>query len=44
MKKMQVELITVQTQKQECQAQIEPLQEHVVEVLTHAEASRTQMA
>jgi hypothetical protein len=33
MKKMQVELIIVQTQKHERQAQIEPLQERVAEIL-----------
>jgi hypothetical protein len=44
LKKMQAELITAQTQKQERQAQIEPLQEWVAEVLAQAEAARTQMA
>jgi chromosome segregation ATPase len=44
LKKMQAELITAQTQKQERQAQIEPLQERVAEVLAQAEADRTQMA
>jgi peptidoglycan hydrolase CwlO-like protein len=44
LKKMQAELITAQTQKQERQAQIEPLQERVAEVLAQAEAARTQMA
>jgi peptidoglycan hydrolase CwlO-like protein len=43
-KKMQAELITVQTQKQERQAQIEPLQEWVAEVLAQAEGARTQIA
>jgi hypothetical protein len=40
---MHSELITAQTQKQERQAQIEPLQEQVAEVLTHADANRAQM-
>jgi predicted nucleic acid-binding Zn-ribbon protein len=44
MKKMQAELITAQTQKQERQAQIEPLQERVAEVLAQAEGARTQIA
>jgi hypothetical protein len=43
-KKMQEELITVQMQKQERQAQIEPLQEWVAEVLTQAEGDKTQIA
>jgi hypothetical protein len=44
MKKIQVELITTQTHKQERQAQIEPLQERVAEVLAQAEVARTYMA
>jgi hypothetical protein len=39
---MQEELITVQTQKQERQAQLEPLQERVAEVLAQVEEARTQ--
>jgi len=34
----------VQTQKQEHQAQIEPLQEWVVEILAQAEGAKTQIA
>jgi hypothetical protein len=41
MKKMQVELITAQTQKQERQAQIEPLQERVAEILAQEEGAKT---
>jgi hypothetical protein len=44
MKKMQAELITAQTQKQERQAQIEPLQEWVAEILAQAEGAKTQIA
>jgi hypothetical protein len=44
MKKMQAELITAQTQKHERQAQIEPLQERVAEVLAQAEGDKTQIA
>jgi hypothetical protein len=40
LKKIQAELITTQTQKQEHQAQIEPLQEWVAEVLAQAEEAR----
>jgi hypothetical protein len=40
LKKIQAELITAQTQKQERQAQIEPLQEWVAEVLAQAEEAR----
>ena len=42
MKKLQAELTTAQTQKQERQAQIEPLQERIAVVLEQAEESRTQ--
>jgi multidrug resistance efflux pump len=42
LKKMQAELITAQTQKQEHWAQIEPLQEQVAEVLAQVEEARTQ--
>jgi hypothetical protein len=41
---MQEEIITVQTQKREHQAQIEPLHERVAEVLAQIEAASTQMA
>jgi hypothetical protein len=34
----------MQTQKQECQAQIEPLQERVAEILTQAEGDKIQIA
>jgi hypothetical protein len=44
MKKMQAELITAQTQKQERQAQIEPLQEQVAAILAQAEGAKTQIA
>jgi peptidoglycan hydrolase CwlO-like protein len=43
-KKMQAKLITVQTQKHECQAQIEPLREQVEEVLVQAEGDKTQIS
>jgi hypothetical protein len=43
MKKMQAQLITAQTQKHERQAQIEPLQEWVAEVLVQAEGAKTQI-
>jgi hypothetical protein len=42
LKKIQAELITAQTQKQERQAQIEPLQERVAEVLAQVEEARNQ--
>jgi peptidoglycan hydrolase CwlO-like protein len=44
MKRLQAELITVQTQKQERQAQMEPLQERVAEVLAQVEEAKTQIA
>jgi hypothetical protein len=44
MKRLQVKIITTQTQKQERQAQMEPLQEQVVEGLTQAEEDKTQIA
>jgi DNA-binding protein Fis len=44
MKRLQAELITVQTQKQEHWAQMEPLQEKVEEVLAQEEESKTQIA
>jgi hypothetical protein len=44
MKKMQTELIIVQTQKQEHHAQIEPLQEWVAEVLAQEEGAKTKIA
>jgi chromosome segregation ATPase len=44
MKRLQAELITAQTQKQERQAQMEPLQERVAEVLAQAEEAKTQIA
>jgi peptidoglycan hydrolase CwlO-like protein len=40
---MQVELITVQMQKQEYQSQIEPLQERVAEVLAQTKVVKTQI-
>jgi peptidoglycan hydrolase CwlO-like protein len=43
MKKIHVELITVQTQKKERQAQIEPLQEWIAEVLAQVEEDRNQI-
>jgi peptidoglycan hydrolase CwlO-like protein len=43
-KKMLAKLITMQMQKQECQAQIEPLQEQVAEVLTHEEGDIKKIA
>jgi uncharacterized coiled-coil DUF342 family protein len=44
MKKLQAELTTAQTQKKECQAQMEPLQERVAEVIAQAEEAKTYMA
>jgi predicted nucleic acid-binding Zn-ribbon protein len=44
MKKLQAELITAQTQKKECQAQMEPLQERATEVIAQAEEAKTYMA
>jgi hypothetical protein len=41
MKNMHTKLITVKMQKQERQAQIEPLQEQVAEVLAQEEEART---
>ena len=41
---MQAELITTQTQKHERQAQIEPLQERVAEILAQVEGDKTQIA
>ena len=41
---MQAEIITAQTQKQERQAQIEPLKERVAEVLAQEEGARKQIA
>ena len=41
---MQANLITAQTQKQECQAQIEPLQKWVEEILAQEEGDKTQIA
>ena len=43
MKKIHAELITVQTQKKERQAQIEPLQEWIAEVLAQVEEARNQI-
>jgi peptidoglycan hydrolase CwlO-like protein len=44
MKKLQAELTTAQTQKQERQAQMEPLQEWVAEVLAQAEEAKEHIA
>jgi hypothetical protein len=44
MKKLQAELIIVQMQKQEHQAQMEPLQERVAEVLEQEEEAKTHIA
>jgi peptidoglycan hydrolase CwlO-like protein len=44
MKRFQAELTTVQTQKQERHAQMEPLQEKVAEVLEQAEEAKAQIA
>ena len=44
MKKIQAELITVQTQKQERRAQIEPLQERVAKILAQAEGDKKNIA
>jgi hypothetical protein len=44
MKKLQAELTTTQTQKQERQAQMEPLQERVAEVLAQAEEAKAHIA
>jgi peptidoglycan hydrolase CwlO-like protein len=44
MKKLQAELTTAQTQKQEWQAQMEPLQEWVAEVLAQAEEAKAHIA
>jgi hypothetical protein len=44
MKRLQEEKITSQTQKQEQQAQMEPLQEWIAEVLTQAEEAKTKIA
>jgi len=43
-KKLHAELTTAQTQKQECHAQMEPLQEWVAEVLAQAEEAKTHIA
>ena len=42
LKKLHAELLTAQTQKQEWQAQIEPLQEWITTVLEKAKEARTQ--
>jgi hypothetical protein len=44
MKRLQVELNTTQTQKQERQAQMEPLQEWVAEVLAQEEEAKAHIA
>jgi predicted nucleic acid-binding Zn-ribbon protein len=44
MKKLQAELTTAQMQKKERQAQMEPLQERVAEVIAQAEEAKTYMA
>jgi predicted nucleic acid-binding Zn-ribbon protein len=44
MKKLQAELTTAQTQKKEHQAQMEPLQERVAEVIAQEEEAKTYMA
>jgi predicted nucleic acid-binding Zn-ribbon protein len=44
MKKLQAELIVVQTQKKECQAQMEPLQEWATEVIAQVEDAKKNMA
>jgi hypothetical protein len=44
MKKLQAELTTVQTWKKERQAQMEPLQERVAEVIAQAEEAKTLIA
>jgi hypothetical protein len=44
MKKLQAELTTVQTLKKERQAQMEPLQERVAEVIAQAEEAKTHIA
>jgi hypothetical protein len=41
LKKLHTKLLTTQTQKQERQAQIEPLQERITTVLEQAEEART---
>jgi len=43
MKRLQVELITAQIHKQEQQAQMQPLQERVAEVLAQEEEAKTQI-
>jgi uncharacterized coiled-coil DUF342 family protein len=44
MKKMQAELIAMQTQKKERQAQMEPLQERATEVIAQVEDAKKNMA
>jgi hypothetical protein len=44
MKKLQEELIAMQTQKKDRQAQMEPLQEWAVEVIAQAEEAKKNMA
>jgi predicted nucleic acid-binding Zn-ribbon protein len=44
MKKLQAELTTAQTQKKECQAQMEPLQEWVAEFIAQEEEAKTHIA
>jgi hypothetical protein len=44
MKKLQAELIAMQTQKKDRQAQMEPLQELAVEVIAQAEEAKKNMA
>jgi capsule polysaccharide export protein KpsE/RkpR len=44
MKKLQIELIIMQTHKHEHQSQMEPLQEQVAKVLAQAEEAKTQIA
>jgi peptidoglycan hydrolase CwlO-like protein len=43
MKRLQAELTTTQTRKKEHQAQMEPLQERVAEVIAQAEEAKTHM-
>jgi peptidoglycan hydrolase CwlO-like protein len=44
MKRPQAELITMQTQKHECQAQMEPMQERVEEILSQEEEAKACIA
>jgi hypothetical protein len=44
MKKLQVKLIAAQTEKKECQDQMEPLQEQEKNIIAHAEEAKTNLA